>query len=408
MLSEAERAALLQDKQYFIENGAQASYFEWLRSKGTNFTCYEQYMDSLTEQDILNLKIEKIRIIIYALQRPITIMYFYWTMLVFIIHKFNFKKPIMRLILYHYVLRSAGNVLDKLGDLLKYYYTNENLYEGTVLLKSRCKTTEMHPLKWLLTRQICNVLWYVGEIIGDWYPLLRTHAIVKKNKAIWAVYITCGIFNLSKISLMILHLSYSAGSLYNKDGAYDNIKSSKFYEKYYNIQLAIIYTSFFYDVAVYIVLKRCIFHKEQYNQGFLKKFKNLSEYRMLVSALVSAIFLPIISFTILAKYYYQKEKNFYALDFSFEETRMMVTNVQYYMIFIDQILLVCFKEESSKNSKSNGSNLNSNSNSHSNTYLNNSESLNSKTKLQLSSINSLSHSSTIKSDTNNLNEFQFN
>jgi len=315
MLSEADKAALLLDKPYFIENGAHASYFEWLRSKGTNFTCYEQYMEGLSEQDIINDKIEKIRIVIYALQRPITFMYFYWTMLVFIIHKFNFKKPIMRLILYHFILRSTGNVLDKLGDLFKHYYTNENLYEGTVLLKSRCKYDEMHPLKWLITRQICSILWYVGEIIGDWYPLLRTHAVVQKNKSIWAVYITCALFNFSKIALIIIHLDYSAGSLYNKDGAYDNVKSSRFYNKYSYIQLAIIYTSFFYDVAVYIVLKKCMFHKEQYKQGFLKKFKNLSEYRMLVSAFVSAIFLPIISFSIIVKYYYQKKRGFYALDF---------------------------------------------------------------------------------------------
>lgn len=284
-----------------------------------------------------------------------------------------------------------------MGDLFKHYYTNENLYEGTVLLKSRCKYDEMHPLKWLITRQICSILWYVGEIIGDWYPLLRTHAVVQKNKSIWAVYITCALFNFSKIALIIIHLDYSAGSLYNKDGAYDNVKSSRFYNKYSYIQLAIIYTSFFYDVAVYIVLKKCMFHKEQYKQGFLKKFKNLSEYRMLVSAFVSAIFLPIISFSIIVKYYYQKKRGFYALDFSFEETRMMITNVQYYMIFIDQILLIRFNKESSipKSNKSNQNNYYSNG------------SIDSKSKYQLNSLNSLNHEGTMRSD-NNLIEYSSN
>ncbi|OUM57466.1 hypothetical protein PIROE2DRAFT_17551 [Piromyces sp. E2] len=369
MLSEKEKIALLLDKKYFIEKGTNATYFQWMRSKGTNFTCYEQYMDSLSEQDILNNKIETVRIIIYALQRPITFI-------------------------------SLGNVLDKLGDLYKYYFTNENLYDGDILLKTRCKNDEMSPMKWFITRQVCSVLWYVGEIIGDWYPLLRTHAILKRNKAILAVYITCGLFNLSKVALIMLHLGYSAGSLFNKDGAFDHVKSSRFYSTYSILQLIIIYTSFFYDIAVYIVLKKCIFYKQQYDHGFLKKFKNLSEYRMLISAFVSAIFLPIISFTIILKIYYQKKRNFYELDFTFEETRMMVTNVQYYMIFIDQILLVRFKDESSASNSKNNSNSNMYYSSGSHNFSNNS-----KSKFHLSKMNSFSQSDTLKSDSNYMSEF---
>jgi len=93
------------DRSLFIENGRKAGFFEWITSKGTNYTCYQEYINSLTPESIVDKKIEIIRVIIYAIQKPFTFLYFYWTILVFILHKFNFKKPIMRLILYHFVLR---------------------------------------------------------------------------------------------------------------------------------------------------------------------------------------------------------------------------------------------------------------------------------------------------------------
>eukprot|EP00833_Pecoramyces_ruminatium_P002971 jgi/Orpsp1_1/1177003/evm.model.c7180000059787.1 len=103
MTDNIDKSSFHLDKSRFIENGANASYFQWLYSRGTNYTCYENYVNGLSEQDIINRKIENTRIIVYALQRPITIIFFYWTMLVFILHKFNFRKPIMKLILFHYV-----------------------------------------------------------------------------------------------------------------------------------------------------------------------------------------------------------------------------------------------------------------------------------------------------------------
>jgi len=95
----------LRDRNKFIENGADAGFFEWLGSKGTNYSCYEEYLKGRTEQQMINVDISNIRTIVYALQCPFTFKYFYWTLLVFILHKFNFKKPVMKLILCHYIFR---------------------------------------------------------------------------------------------------------------------------------------------------------------------------------------------------------------------------------------------------------------------------------------------------------------
>eukprot|EP00833_Pecoramyces_ruminatium_P009126 jgi/Orpsp1_1/1183158/evm.model.c7180000084137.1 len=93
------------ERRYFIEPGEDAGIIRWALSKGTNFDCYVKYMDGFNSDklNIVNAKIEIARQIIYAFIKPIQSQFFYWTLLLLIIHKFNFKKPIMRLILYHYV-----------------------------------------------------------------------------------------------------------------------------------------------------------------------------------------------------------------------------------------------------------------------------------------------------------------
>ena len=93
------------EHKYFIENGRKASYFDWITSKGTNYTCYLKYVNSLDEQAKINIKIDNIRTTIGAITCPIQFMFFYWTILLFILHKFNFKKPVMKIILLHFVLR---------------------------------------------------------------------------------------------------------------------------------------------------------------------------------------------------------------------------------------------------------------------------------------------------------------
>jgi hypothetical protein len=395
------------DRSLFIENGRKAGYFEWLNSKGTNYTCYQEYLKSLTPESIVDKKIEFTRVIIYTLQKPFTFMYFYWTMLVFVIHRFNFKKPIMRLILYHFILRSLGDCADSLGNLYKIYFANDARKIDNVNVVVGCTTTAWHPLNWFITRQLGTLFWYTGEIIGDWYPLLRTRAVVKNSKSIWIVYGTCLIFNLTKLAVIGLHFSRRPNKMFLDVGSLDYESQGEFYNNYYIFQSIVIYASFLYDISVYIVLKKAIFNKSHSKGGFFHKFKNLSEYRMLISALVSSIFLPLISINIFMKFYYQKRYQFYGLNFDFEETRKMVTSVQYYMIFIDQILLSRYKGESSSNSNAYGSyNFNSNSN-YNKTYPD--KSLNQFSSNQFSS-NQLSSmtSGTLRNEDINSNENYYN
>ncbi|KAG4085958.1 hypothetical protein H8356DRAFT_1434882 [Neocallimastix lanati (nom. inval.)] len=350
MLTFEELDALQATRSYFIEDRTDASVIDWIRSKGTNFTCYINYLNSLDNEKELNNKIDVIRTIIYAFNKPLQFTFFYWTLLLFILHKFNFKKPLMKIILVHFILRSIGDILNKLGDLMPNYYattktvtsTNETIYG----CQFNSPSPEMHPLKWVLTRQIGCIFWCTGEIVADWYPLLRTKAVCDDKKSIRTIYVTCGIFNFFKILLIIYHFTLSPSKLYTDEGVYDKKAIDMFYFKYWVIQLSIIYASAIYDASVYFVLKRYFDKMNNYSEfGFIAKFKAISEYRILISAVVCAIFLPIISLTILMKFYYYIRYDYHNLEFSFDEIRQTINNVQYFMIFIDQILLINSRNE---------------------------------------------------------------
>jgi len=221
----------------------------------------------------------------------------------------------------------------------RYYSNTFDENTKTYVCNYNASSAEMHPLKWVLTRQLGIFLWITGEIIADWYPLIRTREIVYKKASIWFVYVTCVIFNLAKVSLIILHFTLQPSQLYDKHGAFNKKHINNFYFIYWAIQLGIIYASVLYDISIYLVLKKYAFHIQLSQVNFVKKFKTFSEYRIFVTMMISIFFLPMISIVIIIKFYYKYSKNYENLEFSFEEIRTSISNLQYFIIFIDQILL---------------------------------------------------------------------
>jgi len=346
--TDLERQQLaISSKEYFILNITNPNYFDWLKSKGTVQQCYIDYMASNhSEEQLISNKIDMIRNIIYAVIKPFSNQFFYWTLLLLILHKFNFRKPVMKIILAHYVLRSIGDILDQLGNLMgTYFHYEEDI--NKVLSCVNDGSVERFPLKWLVTRQIANIFWYTGEIAGDWYPLLRTRAVAREQKSIWFVYITCGMFNLSKLVLIVLHFTLSPTKLYKADGVFNSEVVNNFYNTYWINQTCVIICSFIYDFAVFMVLKRQIFNKTKSDYGFLKKFRSISEYRIYISAFVGILGLPVILVTLGFKFYYYYKVDMKGLNFSFEDLRLLISNLQYYMIFIDQIMLFRSRDDSS-------------------------------------------------------------
>jgi len=340
---------LVKDAGKFIQPGDPDGFFTWMNSMGTNITCYAGYLRGITKEDNVGGIVDLARTIIYACAKPLQSQFFYWTLLLLILHKFNFKKPVMKIILAHYVLRSIGDIFDQLSGLMGRYYVNGA--DGNCVIG--VSAAEQHPFRWFLTRQIGCIFWYLGEICGDWYPLLRTRAVARDQRSMIWVYISCGLFNLSKVALFVMQFfMLPASQLYKvntKENQYRYNEEQK--DKYYNIYwvaiAVIIIFSLIYDLTVYFVLKRQIFSRAKNEFGFLKKFRTISEYRIIVSVLICAVLLPVVLLTIAAKYYFLLKKDFKKVNFSFEDIRLLIINVQYYMIFIDQIMLFRSRDDSS-------------------------------------------------------------
>ncbi|ORX61265.1 hypothetical protein BCR36DRAFT_408212 [Piromyces finnis] len=346
MLTDQEIKSLYdKEYKYFMENDS-GTLGQWLSSKGTSFDCYIQFINE-TDSSIqrINDKIDFARNIFYAFLKPFQSPYFYWTLLLLIMYKFNARRPIIKLVLYHYTLRAIGDIIEQLGKLLPYYHAISR--DGSCV--SVCISAEHHPLKWFLTRQINSFFWYIGEIIGDWYPLLRTKAVTKNKNNLKLLYITCIIYNISKLAVPISQLYVSPSKLY-MDKRFNNEFVTKYYNFYWVLQAIIAFTTFIYEWVIYKTLKKELFNKTRKTEeyGLMKKFRLISEFRIIISAMIALLSFPFLFVVSTINIYFHnngKEE----IDCSVEEFRAVVTSVQYIFIFIDQILLI--------SSKNNGNNL---------------------------------------------------
>lgn len=291
----------------------------------------EKFLNAnMTDQERYQETIDEVRRMVVILIKPLTSQFFYWTLLLLIMHRFNFKKPVIKIVIFHYILRTIGDILDQYGQRYTTFY---HKIDGICVAEPVTKA-EHHPLRWFISRQLAGIFWYSGEIVGDWYPLIRTRAVVvgEDKKNLWYIYVTCFIFNLSKIVMMLYHFTVDK----------DNIKleEDNFYNVYWAIYLASLCCSLLYDSSVYIAMKRAIFKEtESINFGFLKKFRNISEYRILVSAIIGLIGIPIMGSSAILRL------NFKSYDWSFEDLRIFIVNTTYYMMFIDQIMLYYISKE---------------------------------------------------------------
>ncbi|ORX42536.1 hypothetical protein BCR36DRAFT_463225 [Piromyces finnis] len=112
--------------------------------------------------------------------------FFPWVFLLFFtLNRNNWKRTVNLVLIIHWILRSCGDIIFAFIPLRPYVeghywpFSTDNWYKSCAL---------------------GNVFWLSGEIIADWYPLLRTKAVTNNNKRkIKYVYITCISYNIIKI-----------------------------------------------------------------------------------------------------------------------------------------------------------------------------------------------------------------
>jgi len=271
--------------------------------------------------------------------------FFPWVCLIFINNKKNWKRPISLVLILHYLFRATGNFLRYTMELRK---TEKNTY------------WPYSTTNWYISLALANVFYLTGEIIGDWYPLLRTKAVTNNGKYMKLVYFTCIIYNLVKVYGMYVYFMDYPMDLRITDENNQPVNDMIIYRIRWWSTIAVLQVaSFFYDLSIIIALKNNLFDKlkDYQNEGtFLDKFKQISELRIFTSMIMSILFFPfVIVFVVtLRNEYDRKRANFIPSDNGIEQLRQVVLGINFTFMYIDQILLK-FYSERNKSSVSNHS-----------------------------------------------------
>jgi len=271
--------------------------------------------------------------------------FFPWVLVVLLLNRNKLKRPVIFILVGFWVFVSIGEILGKSIDILKYDFYKywpfslDNWYIG-------CAGSYTFRL--------------LGEIIGDWYPLLRVKAISRKKNLI-IVYTTCLLFNLSKIFGISCYYIFAPKSLERplQDNGMPKIDGF-FYKKFYVTWLYLLFvmliTSILYDLSVIYYLKSNLFDKLKEYQAenknnFIEKFKKISEFRIIISLVASFIFLPILLYFLITNIMDINGTNEDIRNKEIESKRDLVVNVNYFFMFIDQILLRFYAERNDRKYK---------------------------------------------------------
>ncbi|ORX47649.1 hypothetical protein BCR36DRAFT_584749 [Piromyces finnis] len=223
--------------------------------------------------------------------------------------------------------------------------------------------TSDNKQNWFVGIGIANIFWIIGEIIGDWYPLLRTKAIINNEKKIRMVYLTCAVYNIIKV-FSVFHFFYQFFNItkshdYQNDGDSGSQSMTKFGLSWWILITITQISSFFYDLSIIICLKQNLFNQlHDFSLGknsFVERFKRISEFRIVISMLATMIFLPVILLYIIfvLKYSLDGKHSIPFDDDSMESIRKVVIGVNYSLMYIDQILLKCYVKRNTTNNNDN-------------------------------------------------------
>ncbi|ORX47647.1 hypothetical protein BCR36DRAFT_355730 [Piromyces finnis] len=269
-------------------------------------------------------------------------LFFAWTFLVIIMNRNNWKRPVLILLIVHWIFRSTGDCLNQFMYLL--------------IKDPTFKINKLNEKAYMIGTALANVFWSTGEIIGDWYPLVRTKAIINNKKKIRFIYVTCLLYNMTKVCSILFYFIAIPRQVNLPDPADDKLYTLQWWIIVALIQIA----SFIYDLSIIICLKQNLFSQlnffKERNNSFIERFKRISEFRIFISMFVTILYLPIL-ITIIIVYVnllYSNEKiGINEIDyFSVDQIRRALIDVNFVLMYIDQVLLICYVGRRSKPRKS--------------------------------------------------------
>jgi len=272
--------------------------------------------------------------------------YFPWVCLILIINGRNWKKPVILILIGNWFFRGIGDILMASMDVRPHE-------PDTYWPFSR--------INWYVGYTFAHVFWFLGEIIGDWYPLMRTKIVTNnKKKMIW-VYITCIFYNFTKVLAMFCgFINFPINLKVTDEKAVTTDDINEYNIAWWSIIALMHFASCLYDLSIIITLNsslpKSITKIDNYRKiGFLEKFKKISEFRIIFSMLASLIFLPFVTtFVIFLILDFRSENSKYIQksDAEIEQLRIAVLNFNYALMYMDQILLRYYMGRSKKGSSS--------------------------------------------------------
>ncbi|ORX76182.1 hypothetical protein BCR32DRAFT_271423 [Anaeromyces robustus] len=202
-----------------------------------------------------------------------------------------------------------------------------------------------------------NVFYLLGEMLGDWYPLLRTKAVTTNSKKIRIVTFMCILYNIVKLyGIICYYLDYPINLTQYDEKNVEINGTIKFKIRWWGMVATLQIVSFMYDLSVIYALKTDLFNKlaecNNYCQNnFINKFKQISELRIIISMTASLLFLPFIIIFVISlfkEYTIGKNPAKTNIEVQIEQLRQTVLSVNYTFMYIDQIFLRCYVEQKDK------------------------------------------------------------
>ncbi|OUM67893.1 hypothetical protein PIROE2DRAFT_58482 [Piromyces sp. E2] len=279
----------------------------------------------------------------------ITSSFFPWVCIILLLNRKNWKRPIILILIMHWFMRSMGDFFRNSMSFRE--YQPNMAWPGSMN-------------NWYISQGIAHTFWLSGEIIGDWYPLIRTKAVTNDKKKIKIILGCCIAYNLAKIFGMFTFYISDVDLRLEVDGKPNNGLAKQELNWWIAVGLMQI-TSFLYDGSVIYALKTNLFNKlKQYSDysktTFMDKFKSISELRIFCSMIISLIFFPFLIYfiIILIVSYYEGDNSDEAKVYTqIEHFRQVVLSFNFTMMYIDQILLRSISEKKNQgNSHSNSKN----------------------------------------------------
>jgi len=278
------------------------------------------------------------------LEAPFVNIFFPWVIIILFINRNNWRKSIIYMLLFHYIFRSTGDVIRYFSDAIPVKHNRNAIWPYS-------------KARFYIGCIIAYVFWIIGEIIGDWYPTVRACKIVHSKTKKILLKTICILFNISKVSSIAVYVYYGMKIHFKNSKRNEDTETFKeLLEKWWITVICHFIMSFLNDACVIYALKTEVFNKlktlKGRSYGFVEKFQQISELRIILSMIVSICF---ISFTVpmlIVKFNENNEKDNTSSNvfdqFDLNSIRDTVVSFNHIMMYIDQILLKYISTNSDK------------------------------------------------------------